>query len=203
MPKKRVAAREAALEEAKSSHEKLMEDIAKHREKLAELEHEVELGKPLATEVAAESMDEESASTQLQAAQAGIKQLQEQIDALKANHDEAMAAIKKHGTAEMANIRKEMQAEHEAEKTNIIQQGKSAVADVRKTVKALMKEKEDLRKAAACRPAAAEVISTDLPTLEQEILKKQAELGEARASEDVEDFERLTEEHAALSTALA
>ena len=47
------------------------------------------------------------------------------------------------------------------------------------------------------------ITTTDVPTLEEDIVKKQSEMAVARDASDVDEYERLTEEHAQLSAALA
>ena len=156
-----------------------MEDFVKHKEKLAELELE-------AAELAAAEAQQAPVVgdhvEELRAAQASIAQLREQLATLQSDAERAKASIIEDGTKAVTEAREE-------------------------TAKLRMERDAALRKRPihnSVEASSAEGVATsDVPTLEQEILKAQAELAEARSSNDVESHEKLSEEHAKLSSALA
>ena len=107
--------------------------------------------------------------------------------------------------ATLADLHKQvadLRAENERTKQNLITQGTEELAKVRAECAAVAAERDALRQeAGAAQPG--EVTTTDVPTLEQEIVARETALAEARAKADVDEYERLAAEHAKLSTAYA
>ena len=169
---KRLDSAESALTEARQMRDQRAEDLAKHQHKLKELEDEVAASRRASDMV----LDMESELPNALEAFDGefFRGIQQQLAAVQAERDQAVGAAREAG---------------------------SSCAQMQGQLQALTEERDNFRSQIPFR-SEQEVMATDVPTLEGEIVRLQQELGEAMSSSDPEGYQRKASEHAKVSDAL-
>ena len=107
---------------------------------------------------------------------------------------------------EMEELRRQLDAMREESMKAMAKLKADYVADIqraRQHCAALTSERDALQVRYSSADLAPEVIITDSPTFEQEVVNKQQEMAAARDAHDAEEYGRLTEEHAKVVAALA
>ena len=94
---------------------------------------------------------------------------------------------------------------HEVAKAELARQGAEQLEHFRREYASIAAERDSLRceLSAAKGQVAADVAIRDVPTLEAELVAKEADLAAARSAGDVDKYEQISAEHARLSSALA
>ena len=95
-----------------------------------------------------------------------------------------------------------LKQEHKAAKTKLIAQGNAALEKVRAEAMQQLQAERDAARAQAQRDMTPEVSTSDVSTLEQEIIQKQSEMTEAKTAKDMAVYTSHVEEHAKPSAAL-